>query len=149
MCKQGLLVDPTKITIIINLPPPKLVCKLKSTLGHTRYYRKFIRGYAQFTAPMEKLLKKDTKYQWNDECQKNLDILKEKMVIVPILVFLDWLKEFHVHVDAFAIELGASLTHPGEGDIDHPISFASRKLSDSKKNYNTVEREGLDMVYAL
>jgi hypothetical protein len=36
-----------------------------------------------------------------------------------------------------------------EGDIDHPISFASRKLSNSKKNYNTIEREGLDMVYAL
>jgi hypothetical protein len=37
----------------------------------------------------------------------------------------------------------------GEGDIDHPIAFASRKLSDSKQNYNTTEREGLDMVYAL
>jgi hypothetical protein len=38
---------------------------------------------------MEKLLKKDTKYQWNDEFQRSLDILKEKMV-VPILVFPYW-----------------------------------------------------------
>jgi hypothetical protein len=42
--------------------------------------------------PMEKLLKKDTKYQWNDECQQSLDILKEKMVTAPILVFPDWAK---------------------------------------------------------
>jgi hypothetical protein len=28
------------------------------------------------------------------------------MVTVPILVFLDWSKEFHVHVDASAIALG-------------------------------------------
>jgi hypothetical protein len=98
---------------------------------------------------MEKLLKKDIKYQWNDECQQSLDILKEKMVTMPILVFPDWSKEFHVHVDASAITLGAVLTQPGEGDIDHPIAFASRKLSDSEHNYNTTEREGLAMVYAL
>jgi hypothetical protein len=52
-------------------------------------------------------------------------------------------------VDASAIALGAVLTQPGEGDIDHPIAFARRKLSYSEHNYNTTEREGLAMVYAL
>jgi hypothetical protein len=33
--------------------------------------------------------------------------------------------------------------------LDHPIAFASRKLSESKQNYNTTEREGLAMVYVL
>jgi hypothetical protein len=54
-----------------------------------------------------------------------------------------------VPVDAYAIELGAILTQPGEGDIYHHITFARRKLSDSKQNYNTIEKEGLAMVYAL
>jgi hypothetical protein len=54
-----------------------------------------------------------------------------------------------VHVDASAIALGAILAQPGTGDLDHPIVFASRKLSDSEQNYNTTEREGLAMVYAL
>jgi hypothetical protein len=62
LCKQGLLVDPTKIAIIVNLPLLKIVCQLRATLGHTGYYRKFIKGYAQITAPMEKLLMKDTKF---------------------------------------------------------------------------------------
>jgi hypothetical protein len=43
VCKQGLLVDPAKIVVIVNLPPPKSVCQLRATLGHTGYYRKFIR----------------------------------------------------------------------------------------------------------
>jgi len=77
---------------------------------------------------MEKLLKKDVKFQWNYECQQSLDILKEKMVIAPILVLPDWSKKFHVHVDVSSITLGAVLTKLGEGDIDHPITFASRKL---------------------
>ena len=54
VCKQGLLVDPTKIPIIVNLPPPNLVKQLHTTLGHTRYYRKFIKGYAKITVSMEK-----------------------------------------------------------------------------------------------
>jgi hypothetical protein len=78
VCKQGLLVDPAKIAVIVNLPPPKTVRQLRATLGHTGYYRKFIKGYAQITAPMEKLLRKDTKFQWNEDCQHGLDTLKEK-----------------------------------------------------------------------
>jgi hypothetical protein len=54
-----------------------------------------------------------------------------------------------VHVDASKITLGAILVQPGVGELDHPISFASRKLFESKQNYNTTEREGLAMIYAL
>jgi hypothetical protein len=71
------------------------------------------------------------------------------MVIVPILVFPDWSKEFNVHVDASSIALGAVLAQPGAGDIDHPITFVSRKISTYERNYTTTEREGLVMVYAL
>jgi hypothetical protein len=149
VCKEGLLVDPAKITVIVNLPAPKTVCQLRGTLGHTGYYKKLIKGYAQIKAPMEKWLRKDTKYQWKDECQHGLDTVKEKMVIASILVFPDWGKTFHVHVDASAIALGAILVQPGAGDFDHPITFVKRKFSDLEHNYNTTEREGLAMVYAL
>jgi hypothetical protein len=52
---------------------------------------------------------------------------------------MKWNKEFHVHVDASSIALGAMLSQPGEGDIDHPIVFSSRKLSTSENNYTTTE----------
>ena len=71
------------------------------------------------------------------------------MVTTPILVSPYWNKPFHVHVDASGITLGIALTQPGEGGIDHPIAYSSRKLSTAEKNYTTTEREGLAMVYAL
>ena len=71
------------------------------------------------------------------------------MVTAPILVFPDWDKPFHVHVDASAIALGIVLTQPGDRGIDHPITYSRRKLSTTEKNYTTTEREGLAMVYAL
>lgn len=98
---------------------------------------------------MEKLLKKDATFCWDEECQCNLDVLKEKMVTALILVFLDLKKEFHVHVDTSCIILGAALTQVNEGEMDNPIAFASTKLSKADKNYSMTEREGLAMVYAL
>jgi hypothetical protein len=71
------------------------------------------------------------------------------MVTAPILVFPDWTKGFHVHVNASFIALGAVLAQPETRDIDHPLAFSSRKLSTSEINYTTTEREGLAMVYAL
>ena len=62
VCHDGILVDPTKVVIILDLPPPTSVTQLKSVLVHTGYYKKFIKGYAVITAPMEKLLKKDVKF---------------------------------------------------------------------------------------
>jgi hypothetical protein len=45
VCKQGLLVDPSKIAIIVDLPPPTSVIQVRNVLGHTRYYINFIKGY--------------------------------------------------------------------------------------------------------
>ena len=51
------------------------------------------------------------------------------MAFLPILVFPDWNKEFHVHIDTSYVVLGVVLTQAGEGDLDHPIAYASIKLS--------------------
>ena len=69
VCKKGLLVDPAKIVVIVNLPPPMSVHQLRETLEHTGYYKKFIKGYAQITTLMEKLLNKDIIFQWDEDCQ--------------------------------------------------------------------------------
>jgi hypothetical protein len=70
-------------------------------------------------------------------------------VTTPILIFPDWNKDFHAHVDASSIALGSILPQLGEGDIDHPISCARRKFSITKNKYTIMEREGLVIVYSL
>jgi len=59
-------------------------------------------------------------------------------VTTPILMFPDWEKAFHVHVDA--LELGEIMAQPGAGNLDHHIAFTSINLSKSERNYNTIER---------
>jgi hypothetical protein len=129
VCKQGLLINHAKIIVIIDMPPRTSVRQMRAILGHTGYYKIFIRGYMQITTLLENLLKKEVKYQWNAKCQQSLHTLKKKLVTVPILVFPDWKKEFHVHVDPSFIALGTFLDQLGEGGFDHPIEFSSRNLS--------------------
>lgn len=45
--------------------------------------------------------------------------------------------------------LGTVLTQEGVEDMDHPITFASWRLSKVERNYSTTKHEGLAMVYAL
>ena len=71
------------------------------------------------------------------------------MAIAPILVFPNWKKQFHVHVDPSFVTLGIVLKKPGEGVIDNPIEFSNIKMSTIEKNYTTTEREGLVVFYAL
>jgi hypothetical protein len=141
VCREGVLVDPAKVAVIMNMPPPTSIKQLHSTLGHTSYYRRFIRRYANITAPLENLLKKAETFQWTPECDKAFETLKEKLIIAPILIFPNWDKDFHVHVDASGIVIGTILAQPGEGAMDHPIYFASRMLSQAERNYTTTERE--------
>lgn len=65
------------------------------------------------------------------------------MVSRLFLVFLNWGKTFHVHVDSFGIALGNILMQLGKGIIDHIVYFSSRNTSQLECNYSTIEHEGL------
>ena len=53
----------------------------------------------------------------------------------------------HQHFIGKAI--GCILAQPGDKNMDFPISYASKQLNVAEKNYTTMEREGLSMIYAL
>jgi hypothetical protein len=40
VCREGVLVDPAKVAVILNMPPPTSVKQLQTTLGHTGYYHR-------------------------------------------------------------------------------------------------------------
>ena len=53
-----------------------------------------------------------------------------------------------MHIDASAIAVGAILSQPYD-EVDHPTSYASRKLNSAERNYSTMEHEALGMVFSL
>ena len=54
--KEGILVDPKKIEVIIEWKPPRNVTKVLSFLGLAGYYRRFVKGFSMTAGPMTRLL---------------------------------------------------------------------------------------------
>ena len=100
----GVETDPKKIAIIVDWPTPTTKTALRSFLGVTGYYRRFIKGYASICKPLTELLKKDG-FHWNQEATKAFAILKAKMSATPMLALLNFDKLFEIETDATSLVL--------------------------------------------
>lgn len=149
VCKEGPKTDPDKIGVIVNMENSTNVTWVKSFSGHVGYYWRFIKGFAQVSWPLDKLTRKGEPFVLGMEQEGAFKELKDRLVSAPILVYPDWNKEFHVHVDASNFAIGATLAQVGTQGLDHSVFFASQSLSMAERNYNTTEMEALGMVYAV
>ncbi|GKB19683.1 reverse transcriptase domain-containing protein [Tanacetum coccineum] len=105
----GLEVDKAKIDLISKLSPPTNVKGIRSFLGHASFYRCFIKDLSKITRPLTKLLEKDTPFEFNDECHKAFNSLKEKLTCTPVIVSPNWNLPFKLMCDASDFAVGAVL----------------------------------------
>ena len=103
--------------------------------GMTGYYRKFCKNFSGIAEPLTNLLKKSTKFKWNDKCQDAFDRLKAMLKSAPVLLAPDFDKCFKLAVDASDVGIGAVLLLEDNG-IDHPVCYFSKKFDKHQKNYS-------------
>ena len=82
---RGIEVDKAKIDIISKLPPPTNVKTIRQFLGHAGFYRRFIKDFSKIAKPLYKLLEKDAKFNWEEDCQKSFEELKFHLTTAPIV----------------------------------------------------------------
>ncbi|GJY26809.1 DNA-directed DNA polymerase [Tanacetum coccineum] len=141
-CKQANLVPNWEKChfMISKLPPPTNVKAVRSFLGHAGFYRRFIKGFSKISRPMTKLLEKDAVFDFNEECFKAFETLKEKLTNAPIMVSPDLSLPFELMCDASDFTIGAVLRQR-EGKYFCPIYFASKTLNNAQQNYTEELRE--------
>ena len=140
--------DEGKIEAVKNSPVPKNIKDIKSFLGLTGYYRRFIDKFSDKALPLTSLLKKCAIFRWDEEQQKSFDILKSCLINQPILQFPDFSKPFNITTDASNYAIGAVLSQ-GQPPSDLPIAYASRCLNSHEINYSTIEKESLAVLWAV
>ena len=82
-----------------NWEAPTSVGEIRSFLGLAGYYRRFIENFSKIAKPMMKLLKKDTKFKWTEECEASFQELKKRLVTSPVLILPDQTKDYEVYCD--------------------------------------------------
>ena len=76
---------PNKVEKIQGLERPSDVKGIRSFLGLTGYYRRFIPKYAHQSQPLTMLTRKDTKWQWGTEQESAFEGLKSALSKAPVL----------------------------------------------------------------
>ena len=101
--------DPHKIEVVVSWKPPKNVSEVRSFLGLTGYYRKFVEGFSRIAAPLTKLTRKDVKYDGVDTYQQSFEEWKGRLTSAPILALPNGRDGFVVYSDASWQGLGCVL----------------------------------------
>ena len=142
--KEGIRVDPNKIEVVVEWKPPRNVTEVRSFLGLTGYYRRFVKGFSMIAAPMTRLLQKNVKFEWGEECQRIFAKLKAFLIEAPVLTQPTCGKEYVIFSDASLNGLGCVLMQEGK-----VVAYASRQLKPHEKNYPTHDLELAAIVFAL
>ncbi|KAK9042484.1 hypothetical protein V6N11_017554 [Hibiscus sabdariffa] len=145
---KGMEVDKAKIEVISKLPPPTTVKGIRSFLGHAGFYRRFIEDFSKNTKPLCSLLEQGKPFEFNNDCTKAFNLLKQKLVTAPIVEPPDWKLPFELMCDVSDYVVGAVLGQR-KGKIFHPIYYASKTINDAQVNYTTTEKEMLAVIFAF
>jgi len=142
--KEGITVDPKKIEAVVNWERPTNVHEIRSFLGLAGYYRRFVEGFSKLFGPLTALTKKNARYEWTDECERNFQELKRRLVTAPILTLPSGSGGFVIYSDASRKGLRCVLMQNGK-----VIAYASRQLKNHELNYLTHDLELATVVFAL
>ena len=85
MTKERFFVDPKKIKAIEEWPVPKDVTDVRSFMGITGYYQRFIKGFSRIANPITSLHKKGKKFEWSQKCEDSFKKLKTLLTTALIL----------------------------------------------------------------
>jgi hypothetical protein len=67
---EGIAVDLGKVRDVLDWKPSTSITQVRSFLGLTGYYQKFIQNLSKISKPITEQLNKDNKYVWSEDCDE-------------------------------------------------------------------------------
>jgi hypothetical protein len=93
-------VDPLKVEVILNLPPPSRLRQLQSLQGKANFLRRFIPNYAEITLGFMQLLKKGSEFVWDTITNKAFEALKLSLTCALLLFPPDYSHDYFLYLAA-------------------------------------------------
>ncbi|KAK4311269.1 hypothetical protein Pmani_017203 [Petrolisthes manimaculis] len=139
-----------KVKKITDAPRPLTKKALRSFLGLSSYYRKFIPHYATIASPLTDMVKKNkpNQLQWEEPQQRAFHTLKHSLSSSPVLRLPTMEEDFILRTDASNVGLGAVLLQEVDG-VKYPLAYASKKLLLREQRYSVIEKECLAIVWGI
>jgi hypothetical protein len=133
-------VDPYIIEAIEKIPLPKDKNSLQSFFGKINFIRRFFLDFTKIVKHLNRLLKKDACFEWDDDGKKDFQHIKEEITITPVLISPDLSKYFIIFSFASRDTIVGVLLQKNDQEDEQLISFMRKSLRDLKINYTIVEK---------
>ncbi|QRW11207.1 Retrotransposable element Tf2 protein [Ceratobasidium sp. AG-Ba] len=146
---EGISMEEEKIKAIMEWGAPRKIKEVQAFLGFVNFYRRFIAEFSKIARPLHDSTKKDTKFEWTQECQQAFEEIKKRVSQDPVLIHPDPDKPFILETDASGIAIGAILSQRGEDGYLHPVAYLSKSYNNAQRNYDTANKELLAIVESL
>jgi len=146
---SGLTMSDAKVKTIQEWPEPKKVKDIQSFLEFANFYRRFIFNYSDIVIPLTRLTRKDASWNFDENCKKAFNTLKQAFTSAPIL--MHWVPDAQlvVETDASDYALTAILSIVTKDNEIYPVAFHSRTFSALELNYNIHDKELLAIFKSL
>ena len=145
--ENGISTCPEKVASIVKMAPPKNIRGVRSFLGLSGFYRRWIKDYSKCSELLTRLTRKGAIFKWDDETHHAWESIKNKLVEAPVLAHPDINKKFTLICDASAYCIGGILVQEGDDGLPHPIMYGSAILRDDQRKWSTVQRELYSLVH--
>jgi hypothetical protein len=110
---EGIVVDPGMVRDVLDWKPPTLVTQVRSFLGFSGYYQRFIPNFSKISKPIMELLKNGNIYVWCKDGDEAFMTLKKLLTTSPVLAKSDIAMSFDIYCDASGTGLGCVLMQEG------------------------------------
>jgi hypothetical protein len=117
-------------------------------VGLCSYYRRFVSGFAQITASLHQMTKKNARFQWGPPQEAAIQELKTRLTEAPVLALPTDDVQFILDADASDAAVGVVLSQI-QGGTERPIAYASRRYNDAESRYCITRRELLAVIFGL
>ena len=146
---RGIKVDPSKIKVILEMPPPRSEKEIKGFLGRLQYISRFITKLTSTCEPIFKLLRKNEPHIWNDECQKAFKLIKEYLLHPSILVPPQHGKPLLLYLSIIGDVARSMLAQEDDDKNERAIYYLSKRFHDYETRYTPIEKLCFALVWAV
>ena len=144
---RGIEVNPDQIEAMKCLKSPSNPKEVLVLTGMIAALNQFISKFVDRCRPFYQLLRKWRGFQWDKECEKAFQNLKEYLMQAPMLTALEPEEDLFMYLSVFEHTVSVVLLR-NQG-VQQYVYYINKTLVDAKTRYLPLERLVLALVHAI
>jgi len=145
LTSRGIEANPDKCQAIMEMQSPKTVKEVQHLVGRVVALLRFMPKMADKIRAIMSLLKKASRFKWDDQCEDAFLQLKTFLASPPVIQKPHLDQPIIVYLSVSKDAISAALVQEIEGE-QRPVYFTSKTLQEAETRYQIIEKVALALV---